>query len=295
MSLALWGLALAALAATCAYLVAQSRRSALAIPLAGHAGLRPALTRSAVLWLVLAAAALAGTVALAPLSYASTPGRQILPADSTAMIVLDLSDSTTKYFTQIAGTLDSLTRESNRRLGLVVVSNTAYVALPPTTPVEGLRGWLHTFIRSPFLDYPWKGTFSRGTELSKGLVTARAALRRAQVRNPHVILITDLSDDPFDLQRLSGVVTQYQRERIDLRIVSLGENQSAAVQQSIPNWHNAAYIARAASTLARPTTAEGVATHRPALLAVALLLGLVALAMAGYEHLFHPLRWRTDG
>jgi hypothetical protein len=288
MSLAFWAVAVACLAGTCAFLVLRARRStATAIPFAGRTGPR----RTHALWLLLVGAAVAGALALAPATRTSTPGRQLLPTDSTAVIVLDLSDSTTAYFTQIAGTLDSLTRESNRHLGLVVVSNTAYVALPPSTPVEGLRGWLHAFVRSPFLDYPWKGTFSQGTELSKGLVAAEAAIRKAHLRNPHVVLVTDLSDDPFDLQRLSAIVSEYQRERIDLRIVSLGENRAAPAPT--PNWHNAAYIARAASTLARPTTADGVATHRPGLLAVALLLGLVALALTAFEARFHPLRWRT--
>lgn len=291
MSLALWGIALACLAATCLFLW-RTRTDAAAIPLAGHPGLQPALRRSHALWLALVALLVAGTLALAPATHTSTPGRQILPTDSTAMIVLDISDSTTKYFTQIAGTLDSLTRESNRHLGLVVVSNTAYVALPPSTPVEGLRGWLRTFLRSPFLDYPWKGTFSQGTELSKGLVVAEAALRKAQVRNPHVVLVTDLNDDPFDLQRLSAVVTQYQRERIDLRIISLGEKQSPFDKASVPNWHNAAYITRAASSIARPVAKDGLAPRIPGLLPVALLLGLVALAATLYELLFHPLRWR---
>jgi hypothetical protein len=217
----------------------------------------------------------------------------VLPEGSTAMIVLDLSDSTTRYFTQIAGTLDSLTRESNRHLGLVVDSNTAYVALPPTTPVEGLRGWLHAFVRSPFLAYPWKGTFSQGTELSKGLVVARSALLRAHVRDPHVVLVTDLSDDTFDLQRLSAVVTQYQREHIDLRIVSLGENQSTTAKLNTPNWHNAAYIARAASTVASPLGADGVATHKPSLVPITILVLVAVLAATLLAARFHPLRWRT--
>ncbi|MDX6515728.1 MAG: hypothetical protein QOH73_1394, partial [Gaiellaceae bacterium] len=118
MSLALWGIALACLAATCLFLW-RTRTDAAAIPLAGHPGLRPALRRSHALWLALVALLVAGTLALAPATHTSTPGRQILPTDSTAMIVLDISDSTTKYFNQIAGTLDSLTRESNRHLGLV--------------------------------------------------------------------------------------------------------------------------------------------------------------------------------
>jgi hypothetical protein len=288
MSLLLWAISLSALAGTCAYLAL--RRHPAAIPVAGQPELRPALRRSHVLWLALAAVLVAATLAVVPLTRTSTPGRDILPADSTAIVVLDLSDSTTKYFTQIAGTLDSLTRESNRHLGLVVVSNTAYVALPPTTPVEGLRGWLHTFLRSPFLDYPWKGTFSQGTELSKGLVTAEEAIRSAHVRNPHVVLVTDLSDDPFDLQRLSAAVTQYQRERIDLRIISLGEGTD---QGATPNWHNAAYIARAASGVARPVARDGLAPRLPGLWTVALLVGLVALTATTYELLFHPLRWRA--
>jgi Mg-chelatase subunit ChlD len=293
MSTALWLASLACLAATVAWVVLRARPAAAAIPLPRRDGLAPALRRSRIVSLAAAAVLVAATLGLAMTTRTSTPGRQVLPAGSTAMIVLDLSDSTTRYFTQIAGTLDSLTRESNRHLGLVVDSNTAYVALPPTTPVEGLRGWLHAFVRSPFLAYPWKGTFSQGTELSKGLVVARAALRQAHIRNPHVVLVTDLSDDTFDLQRLSAVVTQYQREHIDLRIVSLGENQSASTKLATPNWHNAAYIARAASTVASPLSRDGVATHRPSLVPVALLLLLTVLAATVLAAGFHPLRWRT--
>jgi hypothetical protein len=289
MSLVLWICAFAALAGAVAYLVLQARTAS--IPLAATPGLRPALRRSSVLWLALAALLVAAALALAPLARPSTPGQTVLPTDSTALVVLDLSDSTTKYFTQIAGTLDSLTRESNRHLGLVVVSNTAYVALPPTTPVEGLRGWLHTFLRSPFLDYPWKGTFSQGTELSKGLVTAERAIRKDRIRNAHVVLVTDLSDDPFDLQRLSAAVARLQQERIDLRIVSLGEGGQA--DPSAPNWHNAAYIAKAASTIARPIAPDGLAPRRPGIELVAILVALIAFAALAYELLFHPLRWRV--
>jgi len=291
-SATLWLVALVCLVATVAWLLLRARPADAAIPIPRRDGLAPALRRSGIVSLAAVVVLVAATLGLAVTTRTSTPGREVLPADSTAMIVLDLSDSTTRYFTQIAGTLDSLTRESNRHLGLVVDSNTAYVALPPTTPVEGLRGWLHAFVRSPFLDYPWKGTFSQGTELSKGLVVARAALQQAHVRNPHVVLVTDLSDDTFDLQRLSAVVTQYQREHIDLRIVSLGENQSATAKLNTPNWHNAAYIARAASTVASPLSPDGVATHRPSLVTVAILLALVVLAATVLAARFHPLRWR---
>jgi hypothetical protein len=293
MSTALWLASLGCLAATVAWVVLRARPAAAAIPLPRRDGLAPALRRSRIVSLAAATVLVAATLGLVVTTRTTTPGRQVLPAGSTAMIVLDLSDSTTRYFTQIAGTLDSLTRESNRHLGLVVDSNTAYVALPPTTPVEGLRGWLHAFVRSPFLAYPWKGTFSQGTELSKGLVVARAALQQAHIRNPHVVLVTDLSDDTFDLQRLSAVVTQYQREHIDLRIVSLGANQSASAKLATPNWHNAAYIARAASTVASPLSRDGVATHRPPLLPVGVLLALAVLAATVLAARFHPLRWRT--
>jgi hypothetical protein len=286
-TLALWLVTLACVAGTAVWLL-RTRPAGTAIPLA-----LPGLRRSRALWLAATAVAAAAALALGLTTRTSTPGQQVLPTDSTAMVVLDLSDSTTRYFTQIAGTLDSLTRESNRHLGLVVDSNTAYVALPPTTPVEGLRGWLHVFLRSPFLDYPWKGTFSEGTELSKGLVVARNALHKAHIRNPHVVLVTDLSDDTFDLQRLSAVVTQYQRERIDLRIVSLGENQSESAKLDTPNWHNAAYIARAASSVEAPLSANGLAPSHPGLLVPALLLAAVALAALLLGTLFHPLRWRS--
>jgi hypothetical protein len=273
-------------------LVLMSRRSErAALPLSSLGDLRAARRRSRTLWLALAALLLLCPLAVAQTTRTSTAGEQILPVGSTAMIVLDLSSSTTRYFTQISSTLDQLTRENNRSLGLVVVSDSAYVALPPSTPVQGVRSWLSVFLRSPFLDYPWTDSFSKGTVLSRGLIEARTALRRAQVKNPQVVFITDLSDDPFDLRRLSAIVATYQREGIKLRIVSLGKGTDPSQQE--PNWHNAAYITGGAHTTLSAPSQAAFGPVPPSLLVPAILLAALALFAAVYERMFHPLRWGT--
>ena len=103
------------------------------------------------------------------------------------MIVIDVSSSTLGFSNTIAKSLVTLSDDPSQRAGLVLASQSAYVALPPETPGSALRGWARmiSYInaqnnkliirarldRTPLPnpapgDYPWVGVFTGGTKLS---------------------------------------------------------------------------------------------------------------------------------
>ena len=87
--------------------------------------------------LALLALGLAATVAflLAAVRQPATPGSP-LPASSSGIVVLDVSASiSSDTYARIASTLDRLVK-SNGSYGLILFSDTAYQALPPSTPAS---------------------------------------------------------------------------------------------------------------------------------------------------------------
>ena len=69
----------------------------------------------------------------------------LLPAGSDGLVVLDLSASiSSDTYARIGGTLDRLA-DSGGRYGLIVFSDTAYLALPPGTPAAELRSFARRF------------------------------------------------------------------------------------------------------------------------------------------------------
>ena len=57
------------------------------------------------------------------------------------VVVIDVSSSTLGFSHLIAKSLLALADDPSQRAGLVLASQTAYVALPPETPSSALRGW----------------------------------------------------------------------------------------------------------------------------------------------------------
>ena len=224
------------------------------LPLADGAALRLPARRTRLLGLALAALLVALLLALGYATRARTPGTNALPPGASAVVVLDLSGSTRAYPAPIEDTLFALTKDGRRHLGLVVFSDSAYEALPPETPVEGLRGWLETFRQSQNQHYPWT-SFSGGTAISTGLVAARAAILRDHVRRPHVLLVSDLIDDDSDLGKLAFVVGQYATDKIDLRVVSVSGLDSDLSALASLQVHNASFVAAAASAKIDPRSA----------------------------------------
>ena len=166
---------------------------------------------------------------LAP--HAPHAATAFLPQGTNGIVVLDLSASiSNETYGGIAATLDRLAR-SRGRYGLVVFSDTAYQALPPGTPaaeLERVRALLHVpqaddprRLASPLPVNPWTDSFSAGTRISTGLQLALDVIRTRHLAGPGVVLVSDLDDDPGDLEALTSVALAYRKLGIPLRVVGL--------------------------------------------------------------------------
>jgi hypothetical protein len=152
---------------------------------------------------------------------------------SAGVIVLDLSSSTEAAPpAEIELALRRVAR-SGRRAGLILFSDVAYEALPPSAKAAELEPFIRYF-RAPRLDptkpyVPWTPpprarenpwtTLRGGTRISSGLRLARTALERSDSRG--VVLISDLNDSLFDVPQLTRTLKDYVRGGIRLRVVAL--------------------------------------------------------------------------
>jgi len=212
-----------------------------------------------------------------------------LPPSAGGVVVLDLSASiTSDTYSRIQETLRQLIARGGR-YGLVVFSNDAYEALPPGTPASALTPLLRYFAvpNTPtigaaptFPTNPWSASFTSGTEISAGLSLASSIERAAGVTHPHVLLISDLGDDPQDIQRLIAVLSGFHRNGVTLRVIALNAapNDAAFFQRLIGN---AASVIPAGLTPTRPGPITSPSASFPTLLVV--LAALVALLLAALE------------
>jgi hypothetical protein len=265
-------------------------KTARVLRLADAGSLGAAARRARVVWAVLVAGLVALLVVFALEARSRPAGASILPPRTSAVIVIDLSSSMRGASRRIARALLGLPRPG-RRLGLVVFSDTAYEALPLSTPAESLRSWIELFERGRPALYPWTPSFSGGTWISSGLVAARRMLRRAGVHDGHVLLVSDLVDGPSDLPNLQSVLAQYQRDGIDLGVIPVPTSDPS---NSSPNaflqQRNADFVERAAARTVDVTRLPASHASSTVLLVLA---GLAGLLLAGYELALHPLTWRA--
>lgn len=280
MNVVIWAIAGAGVAATVALLLRQ-RRTAAVLPLADAPSFRGAVRRSSTLWLALVSVLAAVLALIAGLAGTGTGPRPLVRSGSAAIVVVDVSSSTRAAAKSISRILGSLTSDPRRPLGLVVFSNAAYVALPPSTPADGLAGWLDRFARETPKTSPW-ASFSSGTAISTGLVLAHRLLRRDHVVKPHVVLVSDLVDTESDVPKLQAVVARYEREAIDLTIVKVRSHSSRQAP-------NLAFVEHAASAT---VAAGGSSGAGPPLALLAGLVAAVALLAALHELAFHPFTWK---
>ena len=257
------------------------------LPLTDTLTLRGAARRTRAAGLVLGVVLVVLVVALVFTTRVRPPAADILPGGASGIVVLDLSGSTRNYPAPIANALRQLTQDGQRRLGLVVFSDTAYEALPPRTPGEGLRGWLDEFEHSKDPRYPWS-TFSGGTAISSGLALARQLVHSNHIAHPHVLLVSDLIDDDGDVERLASVISQYQRDKIDLRVISVTGIDTGFSPLASLQVHNAAFVGKAASAR---FDSKKLRSQPVGLLELGLLVALLAVALAAFELMFHPLAW----
>lgn len=262
------------------------------LPLADPGSLSALGRRTRLHWALLAVSLVALASATVLLTRTESAGADVLPRGGSTVVVIDLSGSTEAASRQIAGALLGLTKKSARTLGLVVFSDTGYEALPIAAPAEALRSWLTLLAHGTPKDYPWTPSFSGGTVISSGLSVARRMLLRRPATGRHVLLVSDLVDGVVDLPKLQSIVAQYQREQIDLRVITVkpdtkGSTQSSASFLELPN---SSFVDTAAAQTIDP--AQLVAQHGASATPLVAVVAVIALLAALYEFVLHPLTWR---
>jgi hypothetical protein len=201
------------------------------IPLSGLSTLVSEVRRSRRLRFALVGAAVAAALlvlALAP--RAAQPRDPLLGSGSSTIVVVDVSASISwDTYARIALTLDRL-RRSGSRVGLVLFSDTAYLALPPRTRAAELAAFERFFVVKPPTEpgfqpqppqSPWTNDFSGGTRISTGLSLALDELRAAHLPHPRVVLVSDLDDDQTDRESLTSVALAYRHLGVPIAIAAL--------------------------------------------------------------------------
>jgi hypothetical protein len=275
-----------------------------AVPVPGVRRLSRIATRTAVIRGVLAVALVALVLLVA--AEGRHPGARrptSLPVHSGDMIVLDLSASiSSDTFSRIGETLRKLVATGGR-YGLVVFSNVAYEALPPGTPSSALRPLIRYFTvptqQAPGTAAglpvnPWTLSFSSGTEISTGLDLAHRILVADHLARSRVVLISDLADDPQDIQRLNQVVVDEYgpgRGHTPLRVVALN---AAPGDEAFFSRIASTAVTDAAATPAKPSPPP---TIPPGTLPIALLVAILATVVLLAVHGLWAarLRWGMAG
>jgi len=265
-----------------------------ALPLADYGRLEHAHRRTTIIRAALAAL-LAGLVVAAAVAATRPSAKTIsfLPQGSTGIVVLDLSASiSTDTYQRIGKTLTELAG-TNGRYGLVVFSDVAYQALPPGTPSAALKPYARYFtlpsVSNGFLPQfpinPWTNSFSGGTRIAAGLGLALRIIQVQHLKQPAVVLVSDLDDDPGDLKSLAGVSLAYRQDGIPVRIVALDpQPKDEALFGRL--LERAATVQHAQLPGER---AQTVGAAAPPVLAT--LVALVALALAANELWGARLSW----
>jgi hypothetical protein len=210
-------------------------RRAPAVPFADLARLRQPWILTTVLRLGLALALIGLVVAaLVTARRLDAPRATFLPAGTSGVVVLDLSQSVTDLnYRRIANTLAMLSK-SGGALGAIAFSDIAYELMPPGSPPSELQSLIRFFkplnpneqgrFNLSYPSNPWNELFSAGTSVSTGLGLARKMLTRDGVENGSVLLVSDLDTAGSDTGRLAWMLARYQTEEIELRIVPLFAN-----------------------------------------------------------------------
>ena len=158
---------------------------------------------------------------------------QSLPVRSGDMIVLDLSASiSSDTFSRIGETLRRLVATAAAATGSSSSRTSPTRRCRPGTPASALRPLVRYFTL-PAQTAPGRGAdlpdepverarSAAARAISAGLDLAHRILLANHLGRSRVVLVSDLADDPEDIQRLNQVATtEYGRNRTPLRVVAL--------------------------------------------------------------------------
>lgn len=258
-----------------------------AIPLLDAPSFRAGAGRTLILRAVLAAGLVAALVAAYLLAHRPRHELGLVPGGTSPVVALDLSWSVSSGSNaQIATALRGIA-DTQRRVGLVLFSDTAYEALPPGTRSAELRPFIRFFERRKATPNPWTEAFSGGTRIWAALDLARKMLDRNRIRHGSVVLISDLADAPNDRAELAQAMVSYVREGIPLRIVALNPapDDERLFRVALAARGSIVHVRVAAPN--RPTPSRAAFP-----LGLAVAAGILALLLGANEHALGALAWR---
>jgi hypothetical protein len=188
----------------------------------------------------------------------------------------------------------------DRHAAVVYFSSSAALGSPISTPAADLSGLARLFTPSAARTRgPWGGSFDGGTIISRAIALARRVLIRSQARDGRIVLVSDLQDNPKDLQHLHRQLVLLGETHTQFSLMPLPptrENPISLAQLSAP--YRAVFGDHiivpkpflVAGTEGRPLVHTALLRARyPALaLLLALVLGACALAVS----FFPRLAWR---
>jgi len=204
-----------------------------AIPLADAPGLAFALRRTTFVRLALGGAIIVlGVFFVWRAAHLDPRPVSFLPPGSTTVVVIDQSKSIfAGSYKRLRATLLKLA-DADVPIGLVAFSDTSYEMIPPGARGSDLKPMLRFYTparEGPNVDpetayptSPWDNIFAGGTKISDGLNLAESMLKRDDVHNGTILLVSDLQTSSDDQPSLAQTLVRLQRERdIQLKVVPL--------------------------------------------------------------------------
>ena len=223
-----------------------------------------------------------------------------LPGET--VLIIDLSGSiTTQGDKVIARTLDGFhDYPPDRHAAIVYFSSSAALGSPLSTPAADLPGLARLFAPSVAKSRgPWAESFDGGTLISRAVSLARRVLIRSQARHGRVVLVSDLQDNPKDLQALHRQLALLEEAHASFNLMPLPPTRESAIslaQLSAP--YRAVFgddiiVPKpflVAGTEGRPLVHTAILRARYP--TIALLLALLLGASALLVSFFPRLAWR---
>ncbi len=201
--------------------------------------------------------------------YAGTPLEETLPVSMDVrhrlaipsmaiVLVLDASGSMGSFGSELAKVeLAKETAQSvvdllgERDLVGVVAFDQTPRWLVPLTPASQ---------RTRILDAVSRIKAGGGTVMHPALQTARDALRRAEAKVKHIIVLSDGQTDPGDFR---GLATAMADERITISTVAIGRDADVEIMRNIASWgRGRTYAARDLFSIPQIITAEALLATR---------------------------------
>jgi hypothetical protein len=201
------------------------------VPTTDYEGFRTQVVRHAVTRAALALG-LVAVAAAAVLNARKLDPQQsgFVPRGSSAIVVLDLSESITPSIYHRVGAVLRDISNAQEPVGLIVFSDAAYELLPPGSPPQHLRPLLRYFtpvggsgFEARFRNNPWARVFGGGTLGGTGLELAQRVLRRDRIKNGSVLFVSDL--EVADIGDVTRTLDRLRAEDVSIRIVPLFPNE----------------------------------------------------------------------